>query len=72
MQERLLSPEARLDLQIQLDRVRAVVRECERALFGLVEGTLTRRDYLDLVARQSHAQRAWERRHRKYFAELSG
>lgn len=69
MEDRVLPPEASLDLQIHLDNVSKLQERCRDGLRRLVDGRLSRTDYLSLLNRHSAAQRAWEERHGKYFRE---
>jgi hypothetical protein len=72
MDGEFLPPEARIDLQIRLDRLLRTARECRKGLFELGEVRLTKRAYLELLSRQRDAQAEWERRHRDLFVELGG
>ncbi len=62
-----LSPQARMDLQIQLDRVRNAGERCREALRGYASGQLTRETYFGLLDEQRQAWSDWEERQRKYF-----
>ena len=66
-----LPPEAHIDLQIGLDRLRELEERCRTALRELVRGRLSRSAYLSILSQQVDAQRDWELRHRKYFADLN-
>lgn len=66
-----LPPEARLELQISLDRLRAIEEACQDGLVALAEGSLSRPAFLDLIRRHAEAQRAWENRRQRYFADFS-
>ena len=72
MDRRPLPPEACLDLKIHLDNLRSTEERCLEGLQRLISGDLSRADYLGLLDRQMHAQRAWERRHRAYFEDPGG
>jgi hypothetical protein len=68
--ERHLPPEAHIDLQIGLDRLRKVQDRCREALRSLARGKMSPSAYIELLNKQSDAQKAWEKRHKKYFRDL--
>jgi hypothetical protein len=66
MNDRALSPEVRLELQIGLDRLRAAEERCREGIRGLSTGALTLDAYLELVRQQRRAQLDWEQKHRAH------
>jgi len=72
MDRKLLSPAAYLDLKIQLDKVAALQSQCGEALCRLMDGKVSRDDYMGLLDRQAQAQRAWQKLHEKYFTPRRG
>ncbi len=63
-----LTQEARIDLQIQMDRLRRAGDRCRQGLNDLARGSLTPAAYLNLRQEFETAQRVLEQRHTKYFA----
>jgi hypothetical protein len=66
MNDRALSPEVRLELQIGLDRLKAAEERCREGIRGLSTGALSLEGYLELVRQQRRAQLDWEMRHRAH------
>jgi hypothetical protein len=66
MNDRALTPEARLDLQIGLDRLKVAQERCREGIQRLSTGALTVDAYLELVRQQRLAQRDWERKHKAH------
>jgi hypothetical protein len=66
----MLPPQAVLDLQIHLDRLKRNQERCRQGLSQLAEGKLTADAYCGLLERQRLAQEAWEQRTRRYFGGL--
>lgn len=69
MGHRVLPPEAVIDLQIHLDRVRSLEERCSKALRDVAVGTITKDVYCGLLHEQANAQKAWVERHSKYFLD---
>jgi hypothetical protein len=61
-----LPPEARLELRVQLDRLRAAQQRCFDGLRCLSDGTLSKDDYVKVLRQQRDAQSDWERKSRRY------
>lgn len=66
MGARVLAPEVRLDLQIQLDRLAQANEQCRTALDGVSNGKIGPEDYARLIRKQRDLQAAWERKNRDY------
>ncbi len=67
MTDQGLTPEARVDLQIHLDRLHDCEERCREGLRLISNGQLTRDEYFGLLDRQAAAHEAWRARHSRYF-----
>ena len=61
-----LAPEAHVDLQISLDRLRDLEDRCRDALRQLASGKLSREAYFSILDQQLEAQKRWVAQQRKY------
>ncbi|ANM29954.1 hypothetical protein ABI59_10795 [Acidobacteria bacterium Mor1] len=68
--QKTISQAARMDLQIQLDKLRRASDRCRQGLNDLARGRLSQSAYLNLMQECKTAQRDLETRHTKHFALL--